>query len=73
VPAPARCRADCAPRWHTQIRLHHALILLAEDVAVTAVAHRCGWSSASTFIAVFRYAFGCTPGAGPGEPGAPGG
>lgn len=60
-------------QWRTQIRLHHALILLAEDVAVTAVAHRCGWSSASTFIEVFRRAFGYTPGAGPGEPGAPGG
>ena len=57
-------------QWRTQIRLHHALILLAEDVAVTAVAHRCGWSSASTFIDVFRRVFGYTPGAGPGGPGA---
>ncbi|MBM9617233.1 AraC family transcriptional regulator [Streptomyces zhihengii] len=53
------------PQWRTQIRLHHALILLADDMPVTAVAHRCGWSSASTFIDVFRRTFGHTPGARP--------
>lgn len=52
------------PQWRTQLRLHHALILLAEDVPVTAVAHRCGWASASAFIDVFRRTFGHTPGAG---------
>ncbi|MFI6320928.1 AraC family transcriptional regulator [Nonomuraea sp. NPDC050556] len=51
------------PQWRTQLRLHHALRLLAEDVPVTAVAHRCGWASASAFIEVFRRAFGHTPGA----------
>ncbi|MEU6232616.1 helix-turn-helix transcriptional regulator [Kitasatospora sp. NPDC047058] len=51
------------PQWRTQLRLYRALVLLAEDVPVTAVAHRCGWSSASTFIDVFRRAFGHTPGA----------
>ncbi|MEV5444118.1 helix-turn-helix transcriptional regulator [Streptomyces sp. NPDC052644] len=63
-----RLRADLGltfPRWRTQIRLHHALILLADGVPVTAVAHRCGWSSASTFIDVFRRTFGHTPGARP--------
>jgi AraC-like DNA-binding protein len=50
------------PQWRTQIRLHHALILLADDTPVTAVAHHCGWSSASTFIDVFRRTFGHTPG-----------
>ncbi|MGD3108817.1 helix-turn-helix domain-containing protein [Streptomyces sp. YGL11-2] len=50
------------PQWRTQLRLHHALLLLADDVPVTAVAHRCGWSSASAFIDVFRRAFGHTPG-----------
>ncbi|OIJ68059.1 AraC family transcriptional regulator [Streptomyces mangrovisoli] len=54
------------PQWRTQLRLHHALVLLAEGTPVTAVAHRCGWSSASAFIAVFRRAFGHTPGAHPG-------
>ncbi|MFD7884178.1 AraC family transcriptional regulator [Streptomyces bauhiniae] len=53
------------PQWRTQLRLHHALILLAEGTPVTTVAHRCGWSSASTFIDVFRRTFGHTPGAGP--------
>ncbi|NEB03995.1 helix-turn-helix transcriptional regulator [Streptomyces sp. SID13726] len=50
------------PQWRTQSRLYHALRLLADDVPVTAVAHRCGWSSASAFIDVFRRSFGYTPG-----------
>lgn len=50
------------PQWRTQVRLSHALLLLAENTPVTAVAHRCGWSSASAFIDVFRRAFGYTPG-----------
>jgi AraC-like DNA-binding protein len=59
------CRADLGmsfPQWRTQLRLHHALVLLADDTPVTVVAHRCGWSSASAFIDVFRRAFGHTPG-----------
>ncbi len=52
------------PQWRTQLRLQHALVLLAEGHPVTAVAHRCGWSSASTFIDVFRRTFGRTPGRG---------
>ncbi|MET8865970.1 helix-turn-helix transcriptional regulator [Nonomuraea sp. NPDC004580] len=59
------CRAELGmsfPQWRTQLRLHHALLLLAEGVPVTAVAHRCGWGSASAFIDVFRKAFGYTPG-----------
>jgi AraC-like DNA-binding protein/quercetin dioxygenase-like cupin family protein len=58
-------RSDLAmtfPQWRTQLRLHHALVLLAEDTPVTTVAHLCGWSSASAFIDVFRRAFGHTPG-----------
>ncbi|MGW7290641.1 AraC family transcriptional regulator [Streptomyces sp. NPDC054847] len=58
------------PQWRTQLRLHHALVLLAHNTPVTTVAHRCGWSSASAFIDVFRRTFGHTPGAhhrhGPG-------
>jgi AraC-like DNA-binding protein len=53
------------PQWRTQLRLQHALVLLAEKEPVTAVAHRCGWSSASAFIDVFRRAFGHTPGSHP--------
>ncbi|WP_369077241.1 helix-turn-helix domain-containing protein [Paractinoplanes aksuensis] len=54
----------------TQLRLHHALILLADRTPVTTVAHRCGWSSASAFIDAFRRTFGHTPGAHPGWDGA---
>jgi AraC-like DNA-binding protein len=50
------------PRWRTRLRLHHALSLLAEDIPVTVVAHRCGWASASAFISVFRQEYGYTPG-----------
>ncbi|WP_158879468.1 AraC family transcriptional regulator [Amycolatopsis anabasis] len=60
------CRAELGmtfPQWRTQLRLQRALFLLAEDVPVTAVAHRCGWASTSAFIDVFRTAFGHTPGA----------
>ncbi|MEU3057675.1 AraC family transcriptional regulator [Streptomyces griseus] len=53
------------PQWRTQLRLHHALILLTERTSVTAVAHQCGWSSASAFIEVFRRTFGHTPGSHP--------
>ncbi|MGH3387520.1 MAG: AraC family transcriptional regulator [Actinomadura sp.] len=51
------------PQWRTQLRLYHALVLLADNTPVTTVAHMCGWSSASAFIDVFRRTFGCTPGA----------
>ncbi|MEV5507830.1 AraC family transcriptional regulator [Streptomyces orinoci] len=60
------CRAELGmsfPQWRTQLRLHHALRLLAEGTPVTAVAHRCGWASSSAFIDAFRGAFGQTPGA----------
>jgi AraC-like DNA-binding protein len=50
------------PQWRTQVRLSRALVLLAENTPVTVVAHRCGWSSASAFIDVFRRVFGYTPG-----------
>ncbi|MPZ59687.1 MAG: helix-turn-helix domain-containing protein [Propionibacteriales bacterium] len=50
------------PQWRTQLRLYHALRMLADDTPVTTVAHRCGWSSTSAFIDVFRRAFGYTPG-----------
>ncbi|KUJ69592.1 AraC family transcriptional regulator [Streptomyces albus subsp. albus] len=60
------CRAEFGmsfPQWRIQLRLHHALRLLAEGSPVTLVAHRCGWASSSAFIDVFRRAFGHTPGA----------
>ena len=51
------------PQWRTQLRLHRALVLLAGGMGVTAVAHGCGWSSASAFIDVFHRTFGHSPGA----------
>lgn len=56
------------PQWRTQLRLHRALVLLAERTPVTTVAHQCGWSSASAFIEVFRRSFGHTPGASTTQP-----
>ncbi|MFG2938700.1 AraC family transcriptional regulator [Streptomyces sp. NPDC048282] len=53
------------PQWRTQLRLHHALVLLADRTPVTTVAHACGWSSAGAFIDAFRRAFGHTPGSHP--------
>ncbi|WP_328423125.1 AraC family transcriptional regulator [Micromonospora sp. NBC_00389] len=51
------------PQWRTQLRLYHALNLLADGDPVTTVALRCGWSSTSAFIDAFRRTFGETPGA----------
>ncbi|QMU71007.1 helix-turn-helix transcriptional regulator [Streptacidiphilus sp. P02-A3a] len=50
------------PQWRTQLRLHHALTLLAAGSPVTSVATACGYSSSSAFIEAFRNAFGSTPG-----------
>ncbi|HEX8865800.1 MAG TPA: helix-turn-helix transcriptional regulator, partial [Lentzea sp.] len=50
------------PQWRTQLRLYHALRLLAEGVSVTSVAQRCGFATASAFIDVFRRSLGHTPG-----------
>jgi AraC-like DNA-binding protein len=53
------------PQWRTQLRLHLALRLLAEGLPVTTVGHRCGWSTTSAFIDVFRRALGHTPSRSP--------
>jgi AraC-like DNA-binding protein/quercetin dioxygenase-like cupin family protein len=50
------------PQWRTQLRLHHALMLLAEHHDVTSVALNCGWATPSAFIDTYRRAFGHTPG-----------
>lgn len=50
------------PQWRTQVRLYHALRMLADGEPVTTVGRRCGWSSTSAFIDAFRRAFGHTPG-----------
>ncbi|GAB2546859.1 hypothetical protein GCM10027167_60210 [Nocardia heshunensis] len=51
------------PQWRTQLRLQHAIRMLADGEAVTTVAHRCGWASSSAFIDVYRRTLGHTPGA----------
>ena len=50
------------PQWRTQLRLYHALRLLAEGQPVTAVAGQCGFATTSAFIGVFRRSLGDTPG-----------
>ena len=50
------------PQWRTQLRLHHAVMLLAEHRDVTSVALKCGWATPSAFIDTYRRAFGHTPG-----------
>lgn len=50
------------PQWRTQLRLHHALLLLAERRDVTTVAARCGWATPSAFIDSYRRIMGHTPG-----------
>jgi len=50
------------PQWRTQLRLHHALALLAEHHDVTTVAGRCGWATPSAFIDSYRRVLGHTPG-----------
>ncbi len=57
--------------WRRRIRLHHARARLEAGENVTSVALGCGYHSVSSFIALFKKAFGRTPGqflkAGSGE------
>lgn len=48
--------------WRTQLRIHHALVLLADGHDTTRVAHACGWANPSGFIAAFSTIMGTTPG-----------
>ncbi|UOX92687.1 helix-turn-helix transcriptional regulator [Amycolatopsis sp. FBCC-B4732] len=48
--------------WRTQLRIHHALVLLAEGHDTTRVSHACGWSNPSGFITAFTAIIGTTPG-----------
>jgi transcriptional regulator GlxA family with amidase domain len=48
--------------WRTQIRIYHALVLLAEGHDTTQTAYACGWSNPSGFIAAFTGIIGTTPG-----------
>jgi AraC-like DNA-binding protein len=48
--------------WRTQLRIYHALVLLADGHDITRVAHACGWANPSGFIAAFTAIVGATPG-----------
>jgi AraC-like DNA-binding protein len=48
--------------WRTQLRVHHALVLLAEGHDTAHVAHACGWANPSHFIVAFTALIGTTPG-----------
>jgi transcriptional regulator GlxA family with amidase domain len=48
--------------WRTQLRICHALVLLADGHDTTRVAHACGWANPSSFIAAFAAIVGTTPG-----------
>ena len=48
--------------WRTQLRIYHALVLLADGHDITQTAHACGWANPSSFIAAFTNIIGTTPG-----------
>jgi AraC-like DNA-binding protein len=48
--------------WRTQLRIFHALVLLADGHDTSHVAHACGWANPSSFIAAFTTLIGTTPG-----------
>ena len=48
--------------WRTQLRVYHALVLLADGHDATRVAYACGWANPSSFIAAFTALVGTTPG-----------
>ena len=48
--------------WRTQLRVYHALVLLADGHDTTHVAYACGWANPSSFIAAFTALIGTTPG-----------
>ncbi len=48
--------------WRTQLRVYHALVLLAGGNDPTQTAYACGWANPSSFIAAFTKIIGTTPG-----------
>ncbi|SHN28772.1 helix-turn-helix domain-containing protein [Actinacidiphila paucisporea] len=48
--------------WRTQLRIYHALVLLADGHDTTHTAYACGWANPSSFIAAFTAVIGTTPG-----------
>ena len=57
------------PQWRTDIRVFHAMVLLAEGASVSETGRQCGWATTSAFIDTFSRTMGRTPGTyriGPG-------
>lgn len=52
-------------QWRQALRVHHALALLSEGLAVQEVSELMGYAQSSTFIASFKRVMGTTPGAYP--------
>jgi AraC-like DNA-binding protein len=50
------------PQWRTQLRIHRALLMLADGTSVLETATACGWSNPSAFIETFHSLVGQTPG-----------
>ncbi|MFF1613626.1 helix-turn-helix domain-containing protein [Amycolatopsis sp. NPDC058278] len=48
--------------WRTQVRVGHALVLLADGHDTAYTARACGWANPSHFIAAFTAVVGTTPG-----------
>ena len=48
--------------WRTQLRIYHALVLLADGHDTTQTSYACGWANPSSFIAAFTKVIGTTPG-----------
>ncbi len=48
--------------WRTQLRIYHALVLLADGLDATQTAYACGWANPSSFITAFARILGTTPG-----------
>ncbi|WP_238155126.1 AraC family transcriptional regulator [Kribbella soli] len=48
--------------WRTQLRIYHALVLLADGHDIARTAYACGWANPSSFIAAFTNIVGTTPG-----------
>lgn len=51
------------PQWRAQLRLQHAMLLLAAGSTVTGAGTAGGYTNTSAFIAAFRDAFSITPAA----------
>lgn len=49
-------------QWRLQLRVHRALVMLAEGESVTRTGSACGWATTSQFIEQFSALVGMTPG-----------